>query len=164
MLDKLYKKIDIFFDKAHDSQPDALICTAGCFHCCEVDLSVFSVEAQNIQKAFSQLPNDTKEQIQERAHNNQFCIMLDPQTKLCQIYHDRPLICRSHGLAMIVEKEMKHCHLTYQQQKPRKENILDIERINEPLAVIDQMNGGNGKRIRLADLVLNNTSKNIIQQ
>ena len=153
MLNKLYKKIDDFFDKARNSQPNTLVCKAGCFQCCEVDLSVFSVEAQRIQKAFSQLPREQKTEIQNRACNEQFCVMLNPQTKLCQIYHDRPLICRSHGLAMIIEKELKHCHLTYQEESAKKEHILNIERINEPLAIIDHINGGEGKRIRLADLV-----------
>ena len=154
MIERLHQLVDDFFVAARRADPEAFACRLGCTRCCEVDLSVFTVEAALVREAFRSLPVDVRAAAAVRARTGTRCVMLDPADGHCIVYDARPLICRSHGLAILIDGRVDHCPRNYLASRPRRENLLDLERVNERLVAVDHAAGGRGERERLADLVL----------
>ena len=154
MIERLHQLVDDFFAAAQRADPGAFACAVGCTACCKVDLSVFGVEAARVRTAFRALPDDVRAAAAARVRAGRHCAMIDPADGRCIVYEARPLICRSHGLAILIDGRVDHCPLNYRDSRPRRENILDLERVNEPLVAIEHAAGGRGERERLADLVL----------
>ena len=152
MIDELHAKVDAFFQAAREAQPAAFNCRAGCADCCQVDLSVFPVEAEPMVTAFQALPGEVRAAAATRAHAGKHCALLDPEERRCVIYEDRPLICRTQGLAHLVDDEISHCVLNYAEELPHPSQLLALDRVNAPLVVMDRLLGGDGSRIRLADI------------
>jgi hypothetical protein len=152
MLDPLYRRVDEFTRAAADGQPGALACREGCTPCCEVDLSVFPIEAERVRMALAALPADVRHAAADRARRGCHCCLLDPATGHCVVYPARPLICRTHGLAILVDGRVDRCPLNYRDQPPRRRHVLDLDRVNQPLALADHLAGGRGERVRLADV------------
>jgi Fe-S-cluster containining protein len=113
MLDDLYDRVDAFFRAAVTARPDQVTCGPGCAACCNVDLTVFPIEADRIAAAFARLPERTRAAAARRAARGVHCAMLDPRRKRCIVYDSRPLICRTHGLAILVDGRLDHCPLNW---------------------------------------------------
>lgn len=73
-------------------------CRPGCSSCCQ-RFSVLAIEAACLARAISTLSPETRERILRQAEEEQeHCpCLLDG---LCAIYQARPIICRTHGLAL----------------------------------------------------------------
>jgi hypothetical protein len=154
LIRRLYDKVDRFFKAAQDAQPGALTCGLGCWECCRVDLTVFQVEARRVQNAISRLDAGRQAYAADRAERSDHCSMLDPDGG-CVIYEHRPLICRSHGLAVLTDDRVDFCRLNYREEKPLPEFVMTLERLNELLVLTNRLAGGDGRRIRLADIARN---------
>lgn len=152
LIQRIYRKVDDFFVAARTAQPEAFCCEVGCTACCEVDLTVFFVEARRIESAFKKLSEPVRREAAGRAARALQCAMLDPQTSRCIVYDSRPLICRSHGLAVLTDDRIDHCQLNYVEEKPEPEHIMTLERVNELLVLTNRLAGGDGSRVRLADI------------
>ncbi|MBR9764746.1 MAG: YkgJ family cysteine cluster protein [Rhodobacteraceae bacterium] len=92
------------------SQPDELrnaACASGCAFCCillEGDGGLITeAEARQVHAALSPLAG----QPDGRAWNAHACAALDPDTRMCRIYDDRPTVCRSF-LSVSVEACMEN--------------------------------------------------------
>jgi hypothetical protein len=79
------------------------------------------------------------------------CAMLEADGS-CAIYEARPLVCRTQGHALrypnglipaqaVVAKsargEVTHCLLNFQARPPQPEDVLDAERVDQILAVVN---------------------------
>ncbi len=74
-----------------------LNCRPGCSHCCK-PFAVLAVEAAILKKALAALPPATRSRLADQAEDEEQCpLLLD---SLCAVYHHRPLICRTQGLAI----------------------------------------------------------------
>jgi Fe-S-cluster containining protein len=72
----------------------------------------------------------------------------------CTVYDARPLICRSHGLA-VVERAgaaAAWCELNYTGGAPPSASVLQLERLNAPLAVAAALWEAGAPRIGLDEL------------
>jgi uncharacterized protein len=154
LLDPLYGKVDAFFAAAVEAQAHAFRCDLGCDTCCRQDLSVLPVEAARVRSGFERLPQAAREAVQGRARASEICVFRDPMTGACVVYEDRPLICRSHGLAVLVDDVLDHCPLNFAQVAPAPAGILALERVNEPLIVMNRLAGFGGQRVLLSALAL----------
>ncbi|MBM4394334.1 MAG: YkgJ family cysteine cluster protein [Deltaproteobacteria bacterium] len=150
MLDPLYARVDAFFRDAAAARPGAIACGPRCDGCCRVDLSVFPVEAERIAAAFAALPPRTRAAAARRAESGRHCAMLHPRRRQCVVYPARPLICRTHGLAILADGRLDHCPLNYRDGPTDRANVLVLDRVNEPLALADRLSGGTGARVRIA--------------
>lgn len=164
----LRQRVEEFASEA--SNQGGISCANGCSSCCHVDLAVTAIEAVCIQRAVERLPEDTREGLQQRASalaksrdssDPLPCVMLD-ENGSCTIYADRPMICRTQGLALrypidfVPEESLSArasdgsalcwCPLCYTESKPNRTAILDAVKIDELLGIIDQ-----GYRSGLAD-------------
>lgn len=72
---------------------------------------------------------------------------------LCAVYEQRPLICRSHGTAVLLEDgKVEHCPLNFTEAPPAKPTVLRLAAINQPLSVMATLWDGTGTRVALRAL------------
>lgn len=89
-IDALYREVDRMAKTLNDIHGQRLRCSKGCIDCCTDGITVFSVEAGHIARAFPNLLQN------ERPHPEGACAMLDADGA-CRIYEARPYVCRTHG-------------------------------------------------------------------
>ena len=156
MIEALHERIDQFFRKATTEHPSAFQCAPGCTACCHVDLSVLPVEAARVRTAFRALLDPARGSAADRARDGHHCAMLDDDGR-CVVYEARPSICRSHGLAVLVDGRIDVCPKNYRGVTPRRPHVLDLETLNEAIVRVDAACGGRGlRRMRLADIAIEN--------
>lgn len=95
-------------EKLHQNQ---LNCKSGCDMCC-MDYSIFPVEYYSILHA---LKTDNFISANTKT-NNKKCVFLNEH--VCEIYKNRPIICRTHGLPLLYtnedgEWELSACELNF---------------------------------------------------
>lgn len=158
-LQALRAKVDTFFAQAVAETPESFSCQAGCSSCCQVDLSVFPVEADPIAEALGQLPSSLRQAVAARRQSNAHCLFLVDDT--CVIYQERPIICRSQGLALqSAENTRATCPKNYQEQDLLAlpdPVVLNLNTLNTLLSVLHQVycrqENVPDRRIRMADLL-----------
>lgn len=95
----LWQKIAGFWARVDERAPGALTCHAGCSDCCIDGLSVTATEAVAIEEALFGLEAGLREALREAgARPSESCPALVEGR--CAIYDARPVVCRSHGLAI----------------------------------------------------------------
>jgi uncharacterized protein len=164
----LYQKVEDFFDEVRKRHPEGLSCKSGCSTCCHVDLSVFSVEANNIESWFQSLSQEDKEKIREewekpstqtRGFNGELlnsCAFLKDHR--CTIYEARPLICRTQGLPLMFEKDhggedVDACPLNFEDSELEEKDILSLARLNRVLSQLQIQAGTQPERVELRKLM-----------
>ena len=157
-------RVDAHFEAAVEAQPEAFACAEGCSACCHVQIGVFELEAAPIREALAALEREDpglRRRIRERglallegpspaAETPPACALLVDDR--CAVYATRPLICRSHGLALLGPDGVDHCPLNFAESAPRVQGQLRLEALNRPLAVAASLYAGDGRRVSLASL------------
>ena len=103
----ILKQAEMHFDKIQEEHPTSFACRNGCHACCEPNLTVLPVEAQNIRSFIKSKPQIQRalETIQNtNPHNGTRCDMLNAEGG-CVIYPVRPFICRSHGAPIAIARD-----------------------------------------------------------
>lgn len=145
--------------------PEQIECQAGCAACCILQ-GVLPVEAATLALAFRRLPATDAAALQARlqtAGNGDRCPLLSDER--CPLYAARPIICRTHGLPLLVEDE----HGRRVDRCPRNFTGLDtlpgaaiiaLETLNQALVVANRHflatcfpDGGLPGRIALGQIV-----------
>ncbi len=149
----LRRRVDDHFAAALTRTPEAFECRAGCWACCRPRFSVFEIEAVGIREALDRLEPQIREQIREQGRTPEIghcALLVDGQ---CSVYDQRPVICRSHGLAVAVATDdgvvMDHCELNYVGIEVPPASVLALEAVNRPLSMMAEMWAGGGQRIGL---------------
>lgn len=109
---ELTGKVEAFFDRVRGKYASAIQCAAGCSDCCSVRLSVPQVEAEAIDEALAADPawaNALAERAATRPAER--CAALGDDGA-CEIYHMRPLVCRSHGIPIRARRPDNRVRLT----------------------------------------------------
>ena len=94
----LYRDVESSVHSIEEKNLSRLKCGQGCSSCCVDDLTVFEVEALNIQTQFGELLEN------ESPNKPGSCAFLDDKG-LCRIYEARPYVCRTQGLPLRWEDE-----------------------------------------------------------
>jgi uncharacterized protein len=140
---QLIAKVDAHVATVAESCADQLACRPGCASCCR-HLTVTSVEAFALARALQDMPGDQAAKLREgaaAAGDSETCPLL--VGGLCRLYAARPLICRTHGLPLLVEDEagrrVDFCpqNFTAVESLPAA-LVLDLERLNILLALINR--------------------------
>lgn len=129
---ELAGNVDQFFA----SRSHGLNCHQGCSKCCEVERSVFSLEADIIRDHLAALNADEAEELKEKLKKSKqgHCAFLNEGS--CLIYKARPLICRSHGLVHKRSTGPHHCELNYTEGLPVENDWIDEERVSSLLSLL----------------------------
>lgn len=121
-----------------------LSCREGCDSCCR-HLSLFWVEAAALAWALKQLEPAAAEEIRRQAQGSSPdgpCPLL--LGGRCLLYAARPLICRTHGLPLLLERDgerrIDYCPLNFQQATTLPSGALvNLETLNATLAAINAL-------------------------
>lgn len=169
---RLVAKVDALSAGIGATAASELACRAGCASCCMVELGVVAVEADRIREALAHLPAEARAAIRERADAPEGrCVMLDDDDR-CAIHPARPLVCRTQGLPLLypegfVPEEavlartqrgaVTVCPLNFRTRRPEPSEIVDAERLDVMLGLIDRLEAERsgepaGRRFRLRDL------------
>lgn len=150
----LRAKVDAFTDAVGERRGADLSCRAGCTACCHVQLEVSDVEAEGVREALRALDGAARERARARAESpsSSACVMLEEDGG-CAIYAARPLVCRTQGHALRYPPgtlldaavraggegaEVTWCPLNYTERPPAAADVLDAERVDVLLAVINR--------------------------
>ncbi len=141
----LIAELDQAITQAASHHAERLQCQPGCSECCK-PFSVLAVEAAHMQTALSRLDQVTLTRLQDSTNRGtEQCPFLTDN--LCAIYHHRPLICRSQGLAIAYIDheheaiEVSACPLNFpvEEEYPfTEQDLLFMDSFNERLATINQ--------------------------
>ncbi len=138
--EELVHKIDLFIRERTDRFGSRLQCRPGCALCCKCDIEVLPVEfyflrsRPSLSAAVKQHVSGAQEQIA--------CSFL--KQDYCAIYCDRPVICRTHGLPLLIRaaKGTKRncCPLNaapLDLAKLARSDLLDLETLNTLLSAVN---------------------------
>jgi len=140
---QLVAKVDRFCHQVETAFAGEIACRAGCDSCCR-HLSLFPVEAAALIETVRALPEAERRSLTALAEqaDSAPCPLL--AGGLCRLYAARPLICRTHGLPLLVEtetgKQLDACprNFTGLASLPGSA-VLDLEALNAPLAAINRL-------------------------
>jgi len=128
-----------------------LTCHPGCSSCCNHHLSVFPVEAAAISQALCGLAGEKRtlllrqaDMVRERESRGDApaCPLLVEDR--CAVYAARPIICRTHGLPLMIESEIGElevdfCPLNFTASGAsddlEEDHLVELERLNTRLAI-----------------------------
>ena len=120
-------------------------CRPGCDACCR-HLSIFAVEAKALEAALAALPAAEARLIRDKARN---CAPQDPcpllHEGLCLLYQARPIICRTHGLPLLITREGGEHGVDFCPENFRGltsipgSAVLDLDRLNAALTAINAL-------------------------
>lgn len=119
-----------------------ITCTAGCDGCCR-HLSLFPVEAAALAAELADQPPAVRRQIRERAGNASAagpCPLLEGHR--CLLYPARPLICRTHGMPLLLQRggkrQVDYCPLNFRGVSSLPGSaVIDLDRLNEALVAVN---------------------------
>jgi len=140
----LLARVDEICTMTAESFQAQISCRAGCDSCCR-HLSIFAVEAAALRRALRQLPKEEAEAVRQTATQASVdgpCPLL--QHGLCRLYLARPIICRTHGLPLLVTRdgasEIDFCPENFRGAASIPGSaVIDLERLNATLATINAL-------------------------
>ncbi|NOY90757.1 MAG: YkgJ family cysteine cluster protein [Deltaproteobacteria bacterium] len=148
----LRDKVDAFCAAATKASGDGLRCAPGCDGCCVPGLTLSPVEARVVEFALEALPEGRRGALRERLEDAEGCVLLDAEGR-CSVYQARPLVCRTQGLALVYPhgvipaqaivhrdaqgRDVSHCPLNFEHQKPGPGATLDADRVDRLLALVN---------------------------
>lgn len=156
-LPELHEKITAFEESLGPGPRELSQCKKGCSQCCEVKLSVFSVEADFIREWWKKLPEETQKNLRDiwktQPGEEGKCDFLVNHD--CTIYEARPVICRSQGLPLRFKDEgqlyLDICPLNDEVLlKVPSEKALNLDLLNAILAGLQGVNSFS--RVSLSEL------------
>jgi Fe-S-cluster containining protein len=160
---QLVAKVEAFCAPVAARRSADMACRAGCSACCEAWLTVSAVEAAAVRHGLAALSEPARERARQRGREQRAreragaaeprCALLEADGT-CAIYAHRPLVCRTQGHALRypaglipaaalrattqrVAGGVTHCSLNYTAATPAGEDVLDAERVDLILAVVN---------------------------
>jgi Fe-S-cluster containining protein len=162
----LLDKVAAFTRDAWARTQTQMACRRGCDSCCSVWLTLDQVEAAALRDALAALPSAARARVAERGQRELAreaeqtsespaparCAMLERDGS-CAVYEHRPLVCRTQGYALRYPPgfipaaavrmrtstgEVTHCPLNFAASPPTAADVLDAERVDQILALVNR--------------------------
>jgi uncharacterized protein len=161
----LVQRVDELCGATYSQFEKEISCRPGCDACCR-HLSIFAVEAAAIREALRALPAPAAAELREAggaATPEDPCPLL--QDGLCRLYGARPIICRTHGLPLLVSRDgesgVDFCPENFKAlERIPGSTVIDLERLNSILTAINALflQGSPGaERVSIAQALLAET-------
>jgi uncharacterized protein len=158
----LVQRVDDLCSATHSQFEEEISCRPGCDACCR-HLSICAVEAAAITEALSALPAPAAAEIREAARAAMLkdrCPLL--HNGLCRLYEARPIICRTHGLPLLISREgergVDFCPENFKGVESIPGSaIIDLERLNSVLTAVNALflqSHPGGERLTIAEALL----------
>ncbi|HCY86454.1 MAG TPA: zinc/iron-chelating domain-containing protein [Desulfobacteraceae bacterium] len=148
--DDLLERIDSHVNRVTSLFSPHISCKKGCDACCRF-LSLFPVEAFALSRAFSNLPENLRRLVLDEVKKSQGsqgsegseekCPLLIGHA--CMLYKARPIICRTHGLPIYMEKDgegmVDFCPENFKDLDALpKDAMLDLNQLNTLITAVNQ--------------------------
>ena len=144
----LIKRVDAHIKQVADAYPDEITCHKGCDSCCRF-LTLFPVEAFALSRAFVALPNTDQEKIVESIESMEESGDNEPEhcplliDKICLLYPARPVICRTHGFPLYLEKDgeglVDFCPENFKGMTSLpKDALINLDQLNTLLTAVNK--------------------------
>ncbi len=139
---RLISRVDELCRRIEAQFRSVIACTDGCDGCCR-HLSLFPVEAVALALSLQELPLPDRLRIAQRAADSlptDPCPLLDQHR--CTLYQARPLICRTHGLPLLIRRDDKrqvdYCPLNFRGLSSLPGGaIIDLDKLNQTLVAVN---------------------------
>lgn len=157
----LVAKVEGFTSAAFERRRGDMACRSGCDACCHTWLTVSGVEAEAVRAGVRALTAEARARLAERGRRELAreqageaaprCAMLADDGR-CDVYEARPLVCRTQGHALRYPSgfvpaeavrsrsaagEVTHCPLNFTGRAPDAADVLDAERVDQLLALVN---------------------------
>ncbi|HUI91559.1 MAG TPA: hypothetical protein VLX68_04840 [Chitinivibrionales bacterium] len=135
---KLRRYCDSFFTAVQQRYPGDMACKKGCFACCELH-SVCAIEAHALAFYLKRRAVPSRK---KRSDRSKCALCVNGN---CAAYPARPVICRSHGLPLLLDKGKtvaSSCDLNFSRRDPAS---LPASRVFDTAAIT-----GNLVRLNMA--------------
>ena len=141
----LVDRIDTHTARVAAMFKEDMACRKGCDECCRF-LSLFPVEALALGRAFEQLAPKNQEKIKRLINapapgepDGKCPLLID---SICQLYPARPIICRTHGFPIYMEKDgeawVDFCPKNFKDRSSfTKEALLSLDQLNATLTAVN---------------------------
>ena len=136
----LISRVDEHIQRLARVHKDRLACKKGCDACCR-HLSLFPVEAFALSRFFGRLDAPCRQRVLAQAKQTDHkCPLLVDHA--CVVYEARPIICRTHGYPLYMEKEgramVDFCPKNFKGvKKLDRSDMLDLDRMNTLLTAVN---------------------------
>ena len=152
---QLAEKVDAFFARVQARHGAEMRCEVGCDSCCRTRLSVTRVEAEAVAEIVRAMADVSRLEASVARAAEDRCAALDEDGR-CLVYEGRPLVCRSHGVPVRMErrglKVIQACELNFVERGPGAADadcVLDQQTLSMTLLAIDR----SGERFDLAEVI-----------
>jgi hypothetical protein len=160
----LCERVEVFAQQVVNAFATSMACRPGCDSCCR-HLALFPVEAYALAVALAALPIAGRDVILARAGaaTDVVCPLL--VDGCCLLYAARPLICRTHGLPLLVAtaggKRIDFCPKNFSGISSFPGSaVLDLQQLNTVLAAVNAnfvhaaLTGNAPERLTIAEALL----------
>jgi Fe-S-cluster containining protein len=160
----LVEKVDAFFGRVAGRYGGQIKCGPGCADCCRRIITLYPFEIDRMMAAAAELDEAELEEVIRRARRadndpEAACPLL--REDRCLIYQARPVICRTHGLPMLVPGEDSLSMCVYNLKGLEHldgDCVLDLKPVNQILATVNHLiassKGESPERVGVADAIL----------
>jgi Fe-S-cluster containining protein len=137
----LLERVDRLCDRTWARFGSQISCRPGCDLCCR-HLSIFAVEAQALRVALAALTEPEARFIRQKGEDAtpNACPLL--HDGLCLLYQARPIICRTHGLPLLISRDgesvVDFCPENFRDLPSiQGSEVIDLDRLNAILVTIN---------------------------
>lgn len=116
-----------------------LACQRGCDGCCQTERTVSAIEYRALEDALDTLDPATRERLAGQVEADHCTLLLDGA---CAMYAHRPLICRSHGLPMVMDGHRDVCPLNFTEGDIHAlpdDEVLSVDALTAILVAVNQL-------------------------
>lgn len=139
----LVRRVDELCARVHSEFTGQIVCRAGCSSCCR-EITVFPVEADALLTAMKSIPPHAAAAIAaaREGDSNASCPLL--ADGLCLVYASRPIICRTHGLPLLLkvdgESKVDFCPENFRGATSLPgQAVINLELLNQALVAINAL-------------------------
>ncbi len=142
---ELVEKVDAFFRRVAGRYAEEMRCAPGCDDCCRRSLTLYPFEVERMLTAVEGLDRAELEGVIHRARQagrnpEAVCPLLE--NGFCLIYAARPVICRTHGLPLLIPGEDSLSMCVYNLKGLEHldgDCVLDLKPVNQILATVSHL-------------------------
>lgn len=135
----LRDRVDRFAASVRARYRELIQCKAGCSSCCQAGLTVVMIEAVVLGEALGVSEENVHLQAGQLPLSENGCCALLTEERTCGAYSARPLVCRTHGLALKYseQSDIVHCELNFVQSPPHISSVLDMDNLETALFAVN---------------------------
>ena len=133
----LRHKVDEHSRRVTGQHAAAFACRRGCDGCCQTERGVSDVEFRALEEAVARLGEEERSRLRAQREAEHCTLLLDG---VCAVYEERPLICRSHGLPLVMEGRLDVCPLNFVDLGLESLPLSDVLNVDSVTAVLVAVN------------------------